>query len=116
MTERTSLSARLARVARVIGSGHELVINQGTGLGVGVGDRYLVYTVGPMLKDPETGEDLGELEVVRGRGRVVHVQERVATIRCTDTKPSGTRRYGRGILNPFIPRPGESDSSQPQSP
>ena len=61
----------------------ELVINRGAEQGVKLGDRFLVFGDGPQLVDPDSGKDLGQLELVRGQGEVVHVQEQLATIRTT---------------------------------
>jgi hypothetical protein len=78
---------RLAKVVHIADPGFapgplEIVINRGLRQGVKPGDRFLVFGIGPHITDPDTGEDLGQLELVRGRGEVVHVQEHLATI-CT---------------------------------
>lgn len=62
----------------------EVVINRGSDDNVKEGDRYIIYGVGDSIHDPETGENLGKLELVRGRGRVVHTQDRLAHVRCTE--------------------------------
>ncbi len=62
----------------------EVVINRGARDGVKIGDRFLVYREGPQINDPDTGEDLGRIELVRGRGMVTHVQDHLATIRTTE--------------------------------
>lgn len=64
-----------------------MVINRGSVDGVKAGSSFLVYALSPdALVDPETGESLGELEIVRGRGVATHVQERVATIEPEEIK------------------------------
>jgi hypothetical protein len=45
--------------------------------------------MGPHIADPDSGEDLGALELVRGRGVVVHVQEHMATIRSMERRRAG---------------------------
>lgn len=61
---------------------YHLVINRGSLDGVEEGDLFLVYYVEPdELFDPETNESLGKLEIVRGTGRAVHVQEKLTTIK-----------------------------------
>ena len=65
-------------------SDYEVVINRGVADGVKEGDRFLIYGIGEELFDPDTHESLGKLEIVRGRGRVVHVQELVATVQSTE--------------------------------
>ena len=72
--------SELARVVYVLNDGMKVVINRGIEQGVKVGDRYLIYALGEEMIDPETEESLGRLEVVKGRGKVVHVQEKMATV------------------------------------
>jgi hypothetical protein len=79
---------RLAKVVDVVDSAHarcplQVVINQGALHGVKVGDRFLVFGNGPHIADPATAPDLGVMELVRGQGEVVHVQDHMATIRRT---------------------------------
>jgi hypothetical protein len=97
---------RLAKVVHVGDLGFapgplEVVINRGMRDGVKAGDRFLVFGTGPHIADPDTGEDLGALEGVRGRGQVVHVQEHLSTIRSIErrrTRPAKriTRQPGWG--------------------
>jgi hypothetical protein len=87
----TKTETRLAKVVHfsdpAFGDGPlEVVINRGLREGVKPGDRFLVFGVGPHILDPDTSKDLGELEVVRGRGLVVHVQEHLATLRTTERR------------------------------
>jgi len=60
---------------------YKVVINRGSKDGVKLGQRFLIYTLSDKpLIDPNTKETLGHLEYVLGRGKVIHVQERIATI------------------------------------
>src|SRR5882672_5460239 len=86
-----AVRTRLAKVVHVVDpdttySPVEIVINRGSQNGVKIGDQYLVFGEGPMIQDPDTGKDLGQLELVRGRGEVVHVQEHLATIRSIERR------------------------------
>ena len=65
-----AIAPGLAKVVRV-SNDDELVINWGADDGVKRGDVFLVYGQGPLITDPDTGRDLGRLELVRGRGEVV---------------------------------------------
>ena len=79
-----AVQTKLARVVHVSDTSHaptEIVINRGATDGVQKGDRYLVFGEGPDIIDPDTGKPLGRVELVRGRGEIVHVQEHMATIR-----------------------------------
>jgi hypothetical protein len=85
------VESRLARVVLIVDPGFareplEVVVNRGALHGVKLGDRFLVFGTGPHVTDPETGEDLGALELVRGRGEVVHVQDKMATVRSTERR------------------------------
>lgn len=68
-----------AMIATVIDR-EKLVMNRGSKDGVRIGQRYLVYNLGDEIIDPETNQSLGVLEIVKGTGKVVHLQEMMATI------------------------------------
>jgi hypothetical protein len=85
------------RVVEVIDQ-FRCAINKGSDDGVNIGQRLLVYGLGKDITDPDTGEMLGTLEIVRGRGRVTHVQPRLATIE-TYEKEQQMRKIKRG--SPF---------------
>ncbi len=95
MTE-VATEAGLAKVIYVIDDApvpSRPVIHRWSRHGVQVGDKFLVFGYGPDLTDPDTGENLGRLEVVRGRGQVVHVQDDLATIRSMERRQvAGTRK------------------------
>jgi hypothetical protein len=80
MDEEVRPRLETARVASVIDP-YRVVINKGAADGVRAGQKYLLYVLGPDVKDPESGESLGQLEVLRGNGTVIHVQERIAIVR-----------------------------------
>lgn len=69
----------VARVVSIL-SPTKVVINKGSNDEVEKGQRFVVFSHGDHVKDPETGEDLGQIEVVKGKGEVVHPQERMATL------------------------------------
>lgn len=86
-----SVSHFPARVVNVIDE-FRVVINRGANHGLKLGQRFMVYSVSEAdLVDPETGESLGRLEIVKGAGSVVHVQERLATLRSLQTTPASRR-------------------------
>ena len=86
----------IAKVARKLDS-YTFVLNRGSAQGVKVGDQYLIFCLGENISDPDTGEDLGALEVVRGRAKVVHVQEKIATLESSEkeTIPGKLRKIRR---------------------
>ena len=83
-----------ATVATVIGP-YKLVINKGMLDGIKVGQRFLIYSLSEEeVKDPLTGKSLGYLEIVKGRGKVVHLQDRMSTIESDETE-AGERKIIR---------------------
>jgi len=91
-----------------------VVINRGSSGGIKVGDRFIVYGLGPELFDPSTGESLGRLEIVRGRGVAVHVQEFMTTIKSTEKqterlaskkiiKEQGLAYFGPKTIEEIVP-------------
>jgi hypothetical protein len=93
-----------AKVARVIDE-YSVVINRGGKSGIKKGQRFLIYRLDEEpLKDPDTGESLGQLEIVCGVGEVSHVQEAMATIQSTMRGPGvqrSVRRHGAlAVLGP----------------
>jgi len=92
--------SRLAKAVHIVDADRkwgplQLVINQGARHGIKLGDRFLVFGNGPHIADPDTGADLGPLELVRRQGEVVHVQEQMATIRTTERS---RRRPARRLI------------------
>jgi hypothetical protein len=79
------MSTILGQVIRVL-TPTELVINRGLSHGISSASRFLVFALGDEVKDPDTGESLGQLEIVRGRGEAKHVQEKMTTIRSIERK------------------------------
>lgn len=92
----------IARVIHVQEYDQQVVINKGEVNGIKLGDTYLIYQLGEEMFDPETEESLGQLEIVKGKGKVIHVQERISTIESIDRtspKKTITKRKNR---NPLI--------------
>ncbi|WP_442489367.1 FlgT C-terminal domain-containing protein [Halomonas litopenaei] len=79
-----------ATVVKVIDS-FTVVINRGSVHGVREGDKYLIYHLDDEeIIDPDSGESLGKLEVLRGAGVVTYVQEKMATV-ASSRKEAGKR-------------------------
>lgn len=75
-----------------------VVINLGSDQDVREGDRYLIYDIGPEIKDPQTGKALGKLEIVKGKGTVVHVQKAIAIV---ETEGQAVKIKTRKIPSPY---------------
>lgn len=81
-----------ATVAKLLNE-YEVVINMGIEDGVKMNQQFLIYRVDlkESIIDPETKKDLGFLEIVKGTGKVIHVQEHMATIRSNRNALDGKR-------------------------
>ncbi len=71
---------KIAKVIKILDP-YTLVISKGSNDNVKVGEICLVYELDKEeLIDPDTKEKLGVLEIVKGFGKVIHVQDRLSTI------------------------------------
>ncbi len=78
------------RVARVL-SKTRLVLNVGSRDGIQNNSKFLIYSIDKRdIIDPASGESLGSLEIIKGSGHVIHLQEKICTIE-TFTKDKGRR-------------------------
>ena len=77
-----------ATVVQVIDD-FRIAINRGSNQGVRVGQRFLLFELSKEeIKDPESGKILGKLEIPKGTGEVIHVQDDMAVIKSDRNKPS----------------------------
>lgn len=86
-----------------------VIINRGVS-SVQIGQEFLIFGLGEELIDPQTRQSLGKLELVRGKGRVAYVQEKVAHVKCIERRPSTrkTTRSAMGLMGgEVIEEPGE---------
>jgi len=65
------------KVARII-SDTQVVLAAGSENGVEEGKEFIIFQFSDPIPDPETGESLGQLEFVKGRVVVTHVQDKVS--------------------------------------
>ena len=61
-----------------------VIVNAGENKGVKTGQKFLIVGLGQEVYDPDTKESLGALEIVRGKAEVIHVQEKMATLKSID--------------------------------
>lgn len=115
MTERY-----IAKVVKVIDS-HTIVVNAGTDKGFQAGKAFIVVGLGEEIIDPDTKESLGSLEIVRGRARVSHVQERISTLISAEVeKPADIKEIKKvstagkgGLVSLFGPQETVTESIKP---
>jgi len=92
------------KVAKTIDD-YTVVINAGSEDGIKNGCVVMLYEMGGMIKDPDTGEVLDELEIVKGTGVVTHVQPRIATVESNMTENEPRRivkRENPGLATGFV--------------
>ncbi len=58
----------------------KVVLNKGSKDGISNGDKFVVFNLGEEVHDPKTGESLGILEEIKGKGEVIHAQDHMCTI------------------------------------
>lgn len=58
----------------------KVVLNKGLHDGISNGDKFVVFSLGEEVHDPKTGESLGILEEIKGKGEVIHTQDHMCTI------------------------------------
>lgn len=81
---------------------YKISLNIGSDDGVKEGQRYLVYELSnEEIIDPDTKKSLGFLELVKGTGTVIHVQDKMCTIESDKYDYQNTKRT---IVksNPFL--------------
>ncbi|CCI37618.1 hypothetical protein IQ232_12030 [Microcystis aeruginosa LEGE 11464] len=89
LTETTLLSPKGTFPAQIVNilDPYRLVMNRGERNRIQVGRRVLIYGISEEeIIDPNTGESLGFLELVRGTGRIILVQDKISIIE-SDKKP-----------------------------
>ncbi len=57
-----------------------LIANIGFQEGVAIGDLFVVFEPGEEVTDTDSGESLGQLELVKAQVEAVHVQERMVIL------------------------------------
>ncbi len=75
---------------------YSIVFNKGISSDVKEGDKFLVVGLGELIVDPDTNEELEQLEIVRGKVEVIHPQEKISTAHsCTYEKGSDEKEIRR---------------------
>jgi len=78
-----------------------VVANKGEEQGVKVGDTFLIVGLGDVIVDPDTQEELGKLEIVRGKVQATHVQPKISTLEsCLYEKSSDTKEIKKVTTKP----------------
>jgi len=92
-----------AIVVKVIDK-YKVVINRGSINNIKNGQRFLIYHVDEEpTSDPITGESLGYLEIVKGTGKVIYIQEKMSIVESDLIQRPylGITGFGLEKLEPF---------------
>jgi hypothetical protein len=76
----TSVTMIIGKVVRIL-SDEEVVLNVGREDGVKENMEFVIFLESDHVYDPETGEDLGAIEIVKGRVGVYHVMDKMSRAR-----------------------------------
>ncbi|WP_371781726.1 hypothetical protein [Streptosporangium subroseum] len=101
------MSSRIeGKVAQIL-TKRELVINKGEVDGVELGMRFAILnTRGTDIRDPETGEMLGSVEIEKAVVKVVRVSERLSVARTFRTyRVAGGSLYANGTFDQLLRPP-----------
>ena len=91
-----------AAVANIINE-YKIVINRGNEHNIRLGQRFLIYSLSDEeIIDPITNEPLGYLEIVKGTGKVINVQERISVIESDKTEIFNRKIIKKGSLYSFL--------------
>jgi len=90
------------RVADII-SPFKLILNCGVEAGIQMGNQFLIFGLTKPIIDPDTGEELEQAEIIRGRGKVTHLQKKICTIESIEIeKGNKTIRKSQGLGGMFL--------------
>ena len=99
-----------ASVASVLDN-YTVVINRGSEHDVRKNQKFQIYTLSnEEIKDPESGESLGRLEIVKGIGEVVHIQPRMATLESIQKSVTTERKIVKN-RHPFLAMGGNEEET-----
>ncbi|HDS4384030.1 TPA: hypothetical protein QHW78_003854 [Klebsiella aerogenes] len=69
-----------AKIIHINSDYTQFVINKGDIDNIRKGMTFLIYSLGEKIIDPDTGLNLGQLEIIKGEAIVHHVQEKMTTL------------------------------------
>ena len=77
-----------------------LVISAGQANGVTFDTRFVIYANGTELFDPDSDVSLGNFEIVKGEGKVIHVMPNMSRIKTTRTRRQQRTAFGGRVAKP----------------
>lgn len=67
-------------IAQIYDDQTQFVLNKGSAHGIKQHHRFIIFELGNEVIDPESGENLGALEMIKGRVKPLHIQEKITTL------------------------------------
>lgn len=99
---------------------YTVILNAGADDGIQRGDKFMIYELSDVeVEDPKTHELLGLLELPKGCGEVINVQDKLCVLRSTENRivvqsipkyygdPSPCRKEIREIIRFYDPHVGD---------
>lgn len=81
---------------------YTIAANVGTQNNITLGMEFLIVGIGEEIFDPDTKESLGQLEKIRGRAKIIHVQDKLSTLKSIEyTKNPDTKQITKEIRKPY---------------
>lgn len=71
---------------------YTVVANRGSSSGVKEENKFIIVGIGDVIVDPDSGEELERLEIVRGKVVATHVQEKISTLKSCDYERAAGKR------------------------
>ena len=100
-----------ASVAQVFDNGYKIVINRGSEHGIKKSQRFQIYVLSDEeIIDPVSREPLGHLEIVKGIGKVVNIQPKMATLESIEESVTTERKIVKK-LNPIYSIIGDEEET-----
>ena len=91
-----------ATVVKVLNE-YKVAIHRGSLHKISIGQRFLIYILSTEeIIDPNNGKPLGYLEIVKGRGKVTHVQKKMSTIESDEKVTFSKRILRKPYINPLV--------------
>lgn len=102
-------------IAHIYDGYKQFVLNKGREQGIEEHHKFIIIEFGSDIIDPETGENLGPLEIVKGKVRVLHVQDKITTLESDElllappteefiyNTPNNTKSVWGMSINPNVP-------------
>lgn len=84
------------KVAKILNA-TDIVVNVGEKDDVTREMEFIVYEVGEVIEDPDTGEALGNVEYVKARVEPKHIQEEITVMTSAETTTKQTGLYGLNL-------------------